>query len=152
MRLAPASHDQLERFFRQYFDDETLTLPRVKIHAGLFAARLTKTFKISAITFGSRVLIAPGLFSLDDDEILRVSGRLFAHEVTHVLQYKRVGHVRFLSRYLREYAAAWMKLGGRGAGRHWAAYRAINFEKQARDAEDAYVSWMRAGATRSAPV
>jgi hypothetical protein len=151
MRLARASHDQLERFFRQHFGDERLKLPRANFHGGLFAACLTKTFKISAITFGNRVFVSPEIFTRKDDGKLRAPGRLIAHEATHILQYGCVGHVRFLSRYLREYAAEWIKSGAQGSGRRWAAYRAISFERQAYDVERVYELWARGRTTRGAP-
>ncbi|MEO8224930.1 MAG: DUF4157 domain-containing protein [Gammaproteobacteria bacterium] len=63
----------------------------------------------------------------DDPEWLA----LLAHEVTHVLQYRRLGAWRFRWAYLKEY------LAGRLRGLcHEAAYRRISFEQAAREMEE----------------
>ncbi len=151
MLLARASHERLERFFRQYFKDETLSLPRVSVYAGRFAGVSTTAIGFGAITFGSRVLIARSIVRRGEDGLLRAPGALVAHEATHVLQYERAGYVRFLFRYLREYSAALKKGSGRGLQRHWPAYRAISFEAEARAAEEAYAAWARESEARDAP-
>jgi hypothetical protein len=52
---------------------------------------------------------------------------LIAHELVHVEQWREHGVCRFLVDYLRGYVR------GRAAGLgHWAAYRAIPFEQEAR--------------------
>jgi hypothetical protein len=52
---------------------------------------------------------------------------LVAHELVHVEQWRELGVVQFLRVYLRDY------LRGRRAGMtHWAAYRAISLEADAR--------------------
>ena len=53
---------------------------------------------------------------------------LLGHEVVHVQQWRELGAVRFLTRYLREYARN--RLRGM---RHWPAYEAISLEVEARD-------------------
>ena len=54
------------------------------------------------------------------------SERLLRHEQVHVEQYRRLGVLGFLRRYLAAY------LGWRARGyRHWAAYRRIPFEASA---------------------
>ncbi len=56
---------------------------------------------------------------------------LLRHELTHVEQWRQLGHVRFLRRYVGEY------LGGRKAGlRHHDAYLNISLEREARDRAD----------------
>ena len=53
---------------------------------------------------------------------------LLGHELVHVEQWRTHGPLRFLAAYLGAY------LRGRTAGLgHWAAYRAIPFEAEARD-------------------
>lgn len=54
------------------------------------------------------------------------SARILAHESVHVAQWRRLGVVRFLWRYLTAYLAA--RLRGHG---HWAAYRRIPLEVEA---------------------
>ena len=54
------------------------------------------------------------------------SERLLRHERVHVEQWRRLGVLGFLTRYLRSYFAA--RLRGYG---HWAAYRRIPLEAEA---------------------
>ena len=61
----------------------------------------------------------------DDDRTGR--RKLLAHELVHVEQYARLGAVRFLWRYVGEYARNLWRLCS-----HRRAYRAISFETEAR--------------------
>lgn len=73
---------------------------------------------IAAMTLGRFVLVRRG-------NEHRVG--LIAHELVHVEQWRELGILKFLRRYLVDY------LHGRRAGLdHWAAYRAISFEEEAR--------------------
>jgi len=73
---------------------------------------------IAAMTLGRFVLVRRG-------NEHRVG--LIAHELVHVEQWRELGMLKFLMRYLVDY------LRGRRAGLdHWAAYRAISFEEEAR--------------------
>lgn len=53
---------------------------------------------------------------------------LLAHELVHVRQWRDLGAVRFLLRYV----AAYLRARRRGLG-HWDAYRAVPFEAEARE-------------------
>jgi hypothetical protein len=144
MLLAPESHRRLEKFFRHHLRDGSLRLPRVEFYVGRFAGLLTNTFGIGAITFGSRVFVAPRLMRCANDR-LTLSAELAVHEAAHVLQYERVGFVKFLFLYLRDYARALRKEAGSASERHRAAYLAISFEVEARAAEESYVAWRGRG-------
>ena len=82
--------------------------------------------RFRAYTSGRRVFLASGRCepgSLGDLALL-------AHEAAHAAQYERLGVWRFRWRYLREY------LAGRWAGLPAdEAYRAISFEREAREVE-----------------
>ena len=75
---------------------------------------------VDGMTFGRLILLRR-----DDDR----SGRrvLIAHELVHVEQYAKLGAVRFLGRYLREYLANVVRLRN-----HRRAYLAISLEAEAR--------------------
>jgi len=60
----------------------------------------------------------------------RVSLALLAHELTHVVQYRRDGTVRFFCRYIAGYLRG--RLTGHG---HHDAYLAIAYEEEARGVE-----------------
>jgi hypothetical protein len=145
MLLAPESQRRLEKFFRHHLRDESLRLPRVKFYAGRFTGLLTKTFRIGAITFGSRVFVAPRLICRGANSRLTLPAKLAVHEATHVLQYRRVGVVPFLFLYLRDYARALSREAGRAGARHRAAYLAISFEVEARAAAESYDAWRGRG-------
>jgi hypothetical protein len=148
MLLAPHSHERLEEFFRLHLRDESLQLPRAHFYAGHFAAWLTRTFDINAITLGGRVFVTPRVMRRDNDGRTSAPARLVVHETAHVLQYRRAGVAAFWFRYVCEYARALMREEGRGVRQHWAAYRAISFEAQARAAEEAYAVWSRRAAAQ----
>ena len=77
------------------------------------------------------VLLSPGssgmtlgrLILVRNDGIRDGTRKLLAHELVHVRQYDELGMVRFLMRYLRDYARALKKLHN-----HKQAYHAISFE------------------------
>jgi hypothetical protein len=71
----------------------------------------------SATTIGRFVLITPAGFERD---------RLRAHELVHVRQWRSLGWVGFLRRYLSAYLR-WRRRGYP----HWAAYRRIPLEIEA---------------------
>ncbi|MGZ4688531.1 MAG: hypothetical protein ACXVKA_13175 [Acidimicrobiia bacterium] len=77
--------------------------------------------------------LTPGIVAMTIDRwILVRSGReldvdLIAHELVHVQQWRELGVLRFLVRYVGEYLR--LRLEGK---QHWAAYSAISFEAEAR--------------------
>jgi hypothetical protein len=81
---------------------------------------------IVAITLGRTVYVSRAL-ALGGGELLE---RTLRHELAHVRQVVRLGTVRFLVAYLREYR----ELRRQGLGPH-DAYHAIGFEREARLAE-----------------
>ena len=92
--------------------------------------RLPPFRKIGAITFGRRIYLRdePGGWDTTLMELLR-------HELEHVAQYRREGVIPFLYEYFREYLIH--RTNGLDA---FAAYRAISFEQEAREAEKGWES------------
>lgn len=82
----------LEHYFRE-------DLRRVTVHQGFFARCLTRGLGVRGVTLGNRILIAPEV-EFDDYPF---GFLLAAHEVVHVLQYRRQGFLRFLARYGRDF-------------------------------------------------
>jgi hypothetical protein len=80
----------------------------------------------SGMTIGRVVLVR-------DDELRDGSRKIIAHELVHVRQYDERGVLRFLARYLADYARGLARLH-----RHRAAYYAIPFEEQAYAEADAW--------------
>ena len=79
---------------------------------------------VIAITLGRRIYVREAMASSAFE-------RLMKHELAHVRQVHRLGLIRFLWRYLGEYARHWRRLRNSSA-----AYAAISFEIEARAAED----------------
>jgi hypothetical protein len=140
MKLARESHQRLEKFFREYFDDPQLRLPPIYLHRGRIARLITKQLRVGAITIGSHILLAPDRV-VEADGNLTTRGWLVAHEATHVLQYEREGYVRFFFRYFYGY---WRALSAGGKWNREArlkAYLAIEAERIAHEVERAYQAW-----------
>jgi hypothetical protein len=70
-----------------------------------------------AITLGSLIIVRRA--AADDEHLMR-------HEQVHVWQWRQLGFIGFLVRYLRAY----FRWRSRGYG-HWAAYRRIPLEIEA---------------------
>jgi hypothetical protein len=138
MKLSADSQREVQQFFRAHLREPDLTLPRIRIHAGLFARLLMKANGMSAMTLGRHVFVKPALVSKDTEGRATLPALLLVHEAAHVLQYKERGSLRFLRDYLRGY---WRNLR---TGKRWdapgrmEAYRAIAEEQAAREAEHAY--------------
>ncbi len=142
MKLARAPQRQLEEFFREYFGDEKLKLPEIHLFIRRGAKFLTKLLKIHGITFGSRVFIAPKVIYRDGKHRLCIDKQLLAHEATHVLQYRRLGRLRFFYTYLKSF---WKEFSAKEkwnfAARH-EAYLAIPHEVEARACAAAFMEWL----------
>lgn len=102
-------------------------ITRARLRVGFpFWLRLFLGPGVLAITLGRRVYLSPALLGLDEERIRRT----LRHELVHVRQAAELGLLRFLLRYLVQY----LRLRREGLGHH-AAYRAIEFEKEAFAAE-----------------
>ena len=116
--LDPPLRAWLEAFF-------AVDLGAVRVHRGPGARLLTRLLGASAVAFGRRLFFsASGARRLDGREV--DGAALLAHEVAHVLQYRRHGFFGMLGRYLADYLR-----GRRHGGGHHAAYRGIGFEREA---------------------
>jgi hypothetical protein len=74
-----------------------------------------------ALTYGHADAVTLGdVIMFRDDHAARTDAKLWAHEMTHVMQYERWGTEGFAKRYLQDYDAV---------------------EQEARDNADRYVSW-----------
>lgn len=140
MKLARESHLRLEKFFREYFNEPELELPPIYLHRGLIARLVTRWLRVGALTIGRHILLSPKQVT-EAEGALRAKGWLIAHEATHVLQYEREGHARFLFRYFYGY---WRALRGSGTWSREAsmsAYLAIEAERVAHEVQQAYQVW-----------
>ena len=133
----------MEQFFRDHTSDPSLRVPEFSISAGSVAGLLTRVLGISAITLGSRVLVAPALVAREEEGTRSLPAALMVHEAAHVLQYRSEGALRFLAGYVRDYLAGLREGRGFDAAARHAAYRAIPAECAARAAAAGYHAWSR---------
>ena len=142
MKLAPESHKRIESFLRDHFHDEKLKLPVIHVYSGRFSRWFTSAFGILAITFGSRIFVAPKVVKVDERQRLTVPAPLVAHEATHAMQYRNAGFLCFLISYLNEYLRGLRsQKQGWGKAARKAAYFGIKQEREAYEAEAAYATW-----------
>ena len=141
MKLSPSSHSKLENFYREYLQAEDFSLPPIYFYFGNLTRALTFLIKVHGITFGKRIFIMPELISLNSSRQKRIPEDLAAHEIMHVIQYRRNGFLKFLYVYLRDY---WRNLKRRekwDAASRRLAYLEIPFEIEARDAAQKFLEW-----------
>ena len=143
MKLAVSSHQKLELFFREYLNDEKFNLPKIHFYAGNITQLLTKIINVQGITFGRRIFILRKFVALNQEKLLTLPQKLAVHEITHVIQYRREGFVRFFYKYLTNF---WKTLRTKEKwdviSRH-EAYLEIPFEVEAREVADKFVEWSR---------
>ena len=106
-----------------------LSAAEVRIHDGKVSNLATRVLRADAFTLGRRVFL-----SRHSARLLTERGpegeALLAHEMAHVEQFRRLGVLPFLIRYVGEYQH------GRRRGRdHAQAYTQISFEREAREKE-----------------
>ena len=96
--------------------------------------------KIQGITIGTRIFILPELVSLNSKDKPSLPESLVAHEIAHVLQYKREGFFKFLYKYLRDYRNNLKKEAKLNFESRHRAYLNIPFEIEAREAAESFCS------------
>ena len=89
MLLASESHEQLEGFLREHFDDPALRLPPLYFYESRLLGWVVRAFHLGAITFGRRIFVLPKYMERDARGRLTIPHWLAAHESTHVLQSTR---------------------------------------------------------------
>ena len=142
MKLSRQLHHQLESFFREFFADENLRLPEIEIYCSRGANLVTKIAGVHGITLGRFVFIKPELMRRADTRRLFITKNLLAHEATHVVQYQKLGAIRFLYRYFKSYFSNLRRYKARNFEARMQAYRNIPFEIEARDGGAGFVEWL----------
>ncbi|MDQ3130232.1 MAG: hypothetical protein M3Q99_05660 [Acidobacteriota bacterium] len=141
MKLSRNSHRTIEIYFREFLCDESFSLPLTHFYAGNLSKFVTLFLKINGITIGRRVLVLPELVSLNRNNQKKLPEDLVVHEIMHVIQYKKVGFVKFLYKYLRDYWVNLRKKEKWNAASRRTAYLEIPFEIEARDAAQKFLEW-----------
>jgi len=141
MKLADSSHQRLEAFFREHLNDADFRLPAINFYVGIFTKILTNLISVHGITFGKRIFIAPKHLSLNQNNFLKLPEDLIAHEITHTLQYRREGFVKFFYKYLLSYRRNLCAKKKWNAAARQEAYFEIPFEIEARATAARFVEW-----------
>jgi hypothetical protein len=141
MKLSEKSHQKIEAFFREHLADERFKLPEIYFYGGKFTHYLTSVLKIEGLTIGKRIYIFPENFWIGENRKLRLDEQLVVHEITHVLQYRREGFLRFLWIYLKSYRTNLKKKKRRDLYGRAEAYLEIPFEIEARQTASKFAAW-----------
>lgn len=143
MKLDEISRENLQEFFREHFSDLDFILPNINFHAGKISGVFTHYLNVHGITFGRNVFIMPDLVARDAENRQNLSLELAAHEIIHVLQYRKLGFARFFYQYLRDYRRNLRKQKSQSAEAKHAAYLEIPLEIEARRIARDFVEWRR---------
>ncbi len=141
MKLAQGSHQKLEIFFREHLNDKDFRLPKIRLYVGKISRLFTKIVKVHGITFGGRIFILPKFLTINQENLFILPEKLVAHEVTHVVQYRREGFVKFFYKYLTNF---WKNLWTKekwDVDSRQEAYLEIPFEIEAREVAAKFVEW-----------
>lgn len=103
MHLDRSSHKQFEQFFRDFYGDKNLRLPKIHIYSHRVSLIITKLLNVNGITIGRHIFIHPQFTWRDSGKRLCAPKALIAHELTHTMQYLRQGFFGFLYSYLKAY-------------------------------------------------
>ncbi len=142
MYLAKNSHAKFEEFYRDYFDEQKNSVPKIKIYARRGAGLITGLFNINGITLGKSIFIRPQLMTLSEDLRLYAPKALIAHEFAHVLQYQKLGFAKFFYTYLRDYWQALKKKEKWDFNARVEAYLEIPHEIEARQFAADFLVWL----------
>jgi hypothetical protein len=141
MKLSENSQRKIERFFREFLQDENFRLPAIYFYAGKITGIFTLISGSNGITFGKRIFIMPQLVTLTANNQKKLPEDLVVHEITHVIQYQSRGFVKFLYVYLRDYWTNLKKQQRWDANSRRQAYLSIPFEIEAREAANKFLEW-----------
>ncbi len=103
MHLDRVSHSKFEEFFRDFYGDDELILPKIHIYSRRGSWLVTGVLRVNGITLGRHIFIQPTLVCRDSQNRLCAPRELVAHELTHSVQYARQGFFGFLKSYLGAY-------------------------------------------------
>ena len=142
MKLADDSRLKFEAFFRETYGDKRFEMPTVYFYAGGFSRSITNHLHIHGITVGRKVFVAPTVVSVDKN-LAKINVELAAHEIAHVLQYRREGFIKFFYKYFSGYWRNLKQYQNWDAISRHLAYLDIPFEIEARAIATEFVEWNR---------
>ncbi len=141
MKLAEDSRRKMEEFFREILNEAKFRLPEIYFYSGKVSVFLTAVLKIHGIAIGRNIFISPKFVSLADENFKKIHVQLAAHEIAHVIQYRREGFIKFFCKYLRDYLRNLKQKKNWDAASRHEAYLEIPFEIEARAVATKFVDW-----------
>jgi hypothetical protein len=113
----------------------------IHLYVGKITRIFTTVLKLHGITFGRRIFILPKFLITNQENLFTLPEKLVAHEVTHVVQYRREGFFQFFYKYLTNFwKNLWTKEKWDFDSRQ-EAYLEIPFEIEAREVANKFVEW-----------
>ena len=149
MRLSKDSKKRLEEFTKAFFQNEFESLPEMIIYAKRGADLLTRTLNVQGITFGKYVFLQPTLIWENERRQICAPKWLIAHEYAHVLQYRKLGTIKFLLTYFRDFLRGLKRFEKWDFNARLESYLEIPHEIEARRFEDEYLKWLEKGKGKS---
>lgn len=140
MHLDQLSHRRFEEFFRDFYGDDELVLPKIHIYSRRGSWLITTILKINGITIGRHIFIQPQFTWRDSQNRLCAPKDLIAHELTHSVQYARQGFFGFLKSYLGDFWKLLRKTKKWDFDSRHQAYLEIPQEIEARRAARIFIS------------
>ena len=141
MLLSENSIKLFEEFFGECDLCEDIEFPKTKVFARRGAWFLTNILLVDGITLGRHVFVNPKHIWRDRKKNLRIEQKLMAHEFVHVLQYARLGFLKFLWIYLRDFLRIFRKKEKWSLESWFESYREIPHEIEARKLADEFMVW-----------
>ena len=143
MRLSGSAHKLYAEFFSECELCEVVEFPKIEVYVRRGSWLLTNTIMVDGITFGRHVFINPKLTSRTEDGLLTISKELIAHELVHVLQYRREGMWLFFWNYVSDFARAFRKKKKWNTQTWFETYLDLPHEREAREIASEFSGWVR---------
>ncbi len=142
MRLSKNSTKRLEEFTKVFFQNKFENPPQMKIYAKRGAGLLTRILNVQGITLGKYVFLRPSLIWKNERKQICAPKWLIAHEYAHVLQYRRLGTIKFLLTYFRDFWRTLKRFDKWDFNARLEAYLEIPHEIESRHFENEYLKWL----------
>ncbi|MEZ5346748.1 MAG: DUF4157 domain-containing protein [Pyrinomonadaceae bacterium] len=135
-----------QQLFADFFSDLGLCrreeFPVIEVYVRRGSRLLTNVLMVDGITFGRHIFINPRLAERDKQSLLRIPKTLMAHEIAHVVQYRRKGSLRFLFNYARDFWRIFRKKEKWDLRSWFDSYLEIPHEIEARKAASEFPKWL----------
>ncbi len=141
MNLSKESAQHLEGCLRDYLTEPDLGLPEISLYNSRLIDRVGFALGFDGLTFRRWVFVTRRVLNRKDGYDIDIDSAFLAHELIHVLQYRREGTFIFLTKYLCAFVSALRSAEGPLKAKVRNAYLAIPYEQEALQAETYFRCW-----------